>query len=416
MSEKPVIEFQGVSKRFAFSKETPQSILEMLISIFSRPRKRERHEPLWAVRDVDFAVLPGQSFGIVGRNGSGKSTILKMISRILRPTTGRVVVYGRVSALLELGAGFHQDLTGRENVFLNASLMGLSEEETVARFDDILEFSELGEFIDMPVKYYSSGMYMRLGFSVAINMDPDILVIDEILAVGDQPFQTKCLDAIMSLKRRGVTIVFVSHNIQVMRSLCTHLLWVDKGQVRALGDVDTVSNQYIAYSAEIEGGQMAVSSYDRRGSGDIEITNVQFLNAEELPQQQFLPGDPMTIEIAYNSHFPAKNPEFGIAIFRHDGTHIYGPNTRADGVDLGIIEGRGKVRYEIASLPLAPGRYTVSAAIHQGDSPLCYDFHEEAYVFKILTGERAVSAGIVVLPASWEQHALDSQPVLEPPH
>jgi lipopolysaccharide transport system ATP-binding protein len=409
MSDKPVIQFQDVSKRFTFSKEAPQSILEMMISVFSRPRRREASEPLWAVRDVDFAVLPGQSFGIVGRNGSGKSTILKMISRILRPSAGRVVVNGRVSALLELGAGFHQDLTGRENVFLNASLMGLSEDETVARFDDILAFSELGEFIDMPVKFYSSGMYMRLGFSVAINMDPDILVIDEILAVGDQPFQTKCLDAIMSLKRKGVTIVFVSHNIQIMRSLCTHLLWIDKGQVRALGDVETVSNQYMAYSSEIEGGQIAVPSYDRRGSGDIVITAVRFLNAEETPQQQFSPGDRMTIEIAYLSHIAADNPEFGIAIFRHDGTHIYGPNTRADGVDLGILEGPGIIRYEIASLPLAPGRYTVSAAIHQGDSPLCYDFHEEAYLFKIQTGDRPVSAGVVVLPARWQQREIDSQ-------
>ncbi|HFQ93413.1 MAG TPA: ABC transporter ATP-binding protein, partial [Anaerolineae bacterium] len=192
MSEQtPVISFQNVSKRFAFTKDKPSSFLELFTSAFSRRARPKRDETdLWAVKNVSFDVLPGHTFGIVGRNGSGKSTVLKLITRILKPTDGRIIVNGRVSALLELGAGFHQDLTGRENVYLNASLLGLSQAETDTRFDDILAFSELGDFIDMPVKHYSSGMYMRLGFSVAINMNPNILIVDEILAVGDQAFQT----------------------------------------------------------------------------------------------------------------------------------------------------------------------------------------------------------------------------------
>jgi len=406
MSELPAIQFQAVSKRFTFSREAPQSILETLISFFSRRRKSPGEDDLWAVQDVSFDVQKGQSFGIVGRNGSGKSTILKMISRVLRPTLGRVMVNGRISALLELGAGFHPDLTGRENVFLNASLMGLSDKETENRFRDILEFSELGEFIDMPVKYYSSGMYMRLGFSVAINMDPDILVIDEILAVGDQPFQTKCLDAILDIKRQGVTVVFVSHNINIMRSMCTHLLWVDRGNVRALGDVTTVADLYTAYSTELEDTQLQRPAYERRGNQQIEITGVRFLDSENEPQQHFAPGARMVIEIGYHAHVPAKNPEFGLAIFRHDGVQINGPNTRLDGIDLGQVAGRGAVRYEIEALPLAVGRYMVTVAIHHGELPLCYDLHEEAYAFRVLSGDRPVTEGVLELPATWRHAAL----------
>ncbi|MBK7895884.1 MAG: ABC transporter ATP-binding protein [Anaerolineaceae bacterium] len=198
--------------------------------IFSRRKgPKQPKESLWAVRGVSFDVLPGQCFGIVGRNGSGKSTILKLMARILRPNNGRIVINGRVSALLELGAGFHPDLTGRENIFLNAALLGFDEASTRAYYDRIVEFSELEEFIDMPVKHYSSGMYMRLGFSVAIHMQPDILIVDEILAVGDQAFQTKCINAIMAMKDQGVTIIIVSHNINLVRTLCTHILWIDKG-------------------------------------------------------------------------------------------------------------------------------------------------------------------------------------------
>ena len=242
MGSEPIIRFQNVDKRFAFTKEKPQSVMETFIKLFSRRKgPKQPAESLWAVRDVSFDVLPGQCFGIVGRNGSGKSTILKLIARILRPNNGRILINGRVSALLELGAGFHPDLTGRENIFLNAALLGFDEASTHAYYDRIVEFSELGDFIDMPVKHYSSGMYMRLGFSVAIHMQPDILIVDEILAVGDQAFQTKCVNAIMAMKDRGVTIIIVSHNINLVRTLCTHILWIDKGIPQAYGTVDEIA-------------------------------------------------------------------------------------------------------------------------------------------------------------------------------
>jgi ABC-type polysaccharide/polyol phosphate transport system ATPase subunit len=398
----PVIRFQNVSKKFRFSKEAPQSVMEIFISAFSRKSKRDADSgDLWAVQDVSFAIYPGQTFGIVGRNGSGKSTLLKLITRILRPTDGRIVVNGRMSALLELGAGFHQDLTGRENVYLNASLLGLTEAEINAKLDDILAFSELGDFIDMPIKHYSSGMYMRLGFSIAIHVNPDILIIDEILAVGDQPFQTKCIDAIMDMKRQGVTIIFVSHDINLMKSICTHMLWIDKGRTQACGTVEDVARRYTEYSTMREGQQLFSADFERFGSGEIEITGVRLLNAAGEETNTFLTGDAMTIEMAYIAHQPIPNPEFGLAIFRHDGVRVNGPNTRLCGMDLGDVEGPGVLCYEIEQLPLLPARYRVTVAVHDGRFPKCYDYHKEAYSFRINPGGTEETDGIIELPAQW---------------
>ncbi|MCP4363615.1 MAG: ATP-binding cassette domain-containing protein [Chloroflexi bacterium] len=402
MNVEPIICFQNVSKRFAFTKEKPQSILETVISSFSR-RKFETRD-LWAVHDVSFDVLPGQCFGIVGRNGSGKSTILKLMTRILRPNEGRIVVHGRVSALLELGAGFHHDLTGRENISLNASLLGLDEAETNAQYEDIVAFSELGEFIDMPVKHYSSGMYMRLGFSVAIHMQPDILIVDEILAVGDQAFQTKCTDAIMELKRRGTTIILVSHNLNLMRSLCTHLLWMDNGRMRAIGTTDEIATQYKAYSHEREERQLLDEneSFERQGSQDVQITAVRFLDEQGAERQTFQTGEPLIIEMDYMAHKPVENPEFGLAIHRQDGVHVNGPNTKLAGLDMGVVQGAGMVRYCIDQIPLLPARYMVTTAVHDGQTHRCYDYHIEAYSFRVVTGGTKELDGLIAMTADWD--------------
>lgn len=404
MGVEPIIRFQNVSKRFAFTKEKPQSILETVISAFSRSEATE--QDLWAVNDVSFDVLPGQCFGIVGRNGSGKSTVLKLIARILRPTDGRIIVNGRVSALLELGAGFHQDLTGRENIYLNASLLGLEEEEINARYDDIVAFSELGDFIDMPVKHYSSGMYMRLGFSVAIHMRPDILIVDEILAVGDQAFQTKCLDAIMNLRHDGTTIIMVSHNLNVMRSMCTHLLWMHSGKAMALGPVEDIAAEYQAYAYGQEGQQMVGQSVVRQGSGDVLITAVRFLNAQGEETNTFQTGELITIEMSYLANKAVHNPEFGLAIHRQDGVHVNGPNTKLAGLDLGILEGAGVVCYQIEQLPLMPARYQVSTAVHDSQTHRCYDYHKEAYSFRVVPGGTTELDGLVAMNANWRWESI----------
>src|SRR6266487_3005695 len=227
-----IIEFDKVSKRFTLQKDRRNSIQERIAGLF---RPRARGETFWALRDVSFSVGQGESLGLVGHNGAGKSTALKLMTRILEPTSGAVKLRGRVAALLELGSGFHPDLSGRENVFLNGSLMGFSKRDMQARLEEIVEFSEVGDFIDMQVKHYSSGMYTRLAFAVATAVDPDILITDEVLAVGDESFQRKCMDRIYRFRQQGKTIIFVSHALETVRALCDHAVWLDHGQARVVG-------------------------------------------------------------------------------------------------------------------------------------------------------------------------------------
>lgn len=415
MQRLPAIRLQDVGKRFAFTPDTPQSVLESLISVVGRCRAG-KPQNLWAVRHVTFDVLPGECVGIVGRNGSGKSTLLKIIARILQPSEGEVTVRGRVSALLELGAGFHQDLTGRENIYLNASVLGLDQEEIDRHFESIVEFSELGEFIDMPVKHYSSGMYMRLGFSVAIHVDPDILIVDEILAVGDQSFQAKCIDRIMDMKRRGVTILIISHDLTTVRKLASRLVWMEKGEMRLTGPTETVAEQYKDHMFQAVAGQIRKANeartFRRWGTQQIEITNVRILDGDGAETTIIRTGAPLTIEIAYNAHEPIEDPEFGLAIYRQDGLHVNGPNSQTGGLKLGVVEGPGVVRYEVASLPLLPGGYQLTAAIHDSERPIAYDYHEQAYGFRVIDGHPREKSGLVGLDAtwSWAQGATEAQP------
>ena len=400
----PAISFKNVSKRFTYSREQPQSIQETVASLIGRRNRRPKKE-LWAVNNLSFDLYPGQSLGIIGRNGSGKSTVLKLIARIIRPTSGQVTVRGRVSALLELGAGFHPDLTGRENIALNASVLGLSQRDVERNFDAIVEFSELGEFIDMPVKHYSSGMYMRLGFSVAIHVDPDILIVDEILAVGDQAFQTKCIDRIHEMHRSGVSIILISHNLSVVRRMCSNLIWLENGRMRASGYTEEIANQYKYQSDTRIGYQMTADnvgrSYNRWGSHEIEITDVRFLNDEGDEKAYYQTGEAMTIEMDYVAHEPVPKPEFGLAIFRQDGQQVNGPNSQLAGLEIGTVEGSGTIRYHIKALPLLPALYQVTAAIHNTQLTHAYDYHELAFPFRIVSGGTRETDGLVVLPADW---------------
>jgi lipopolysaccharide transport system ATP-binding protein len=407
MQAEPVIRFQNVSKRFAFTPDRPQTIVDSLASFFSRRYDQRRREELIAVRDVSFDVYPGESLGIVGRNGSGKSTILKLMTRILRPNAGRVLVRGRVSALLELGAGFHADLTGRENIHLNAAVLGLSGDDIADCYDDIVAFSELGEFINMPVKHYSSGMYMRLGFSVAVHVKPDVLIVDEILAVGDQAFQRKCINQIYRMKREGTTIVLVSHNLNMVRNLCSHLIWIDGGQVKSRGSADEVAGQYMASTygdeeRQIEPAAKESTQFERWGSREIEITGVRLLDADGEEQQTFETGVPVTVEISYTAYQPVPDPEFGLALFRQDGVYVSRPNSHVSGLQLGEVDGSGLMRYHIRELPLLPAKYQMTVAIYDPRSQMAYDHHEKAYTFSVVTGSGREIHGLVELPATWE--------------
>ncbi len=402
MIEAPVIRFHNVTKRFKLA-HVQRSVFESLLHRLYIRRLPE--ETLVAVNEVSFEVQRGESVGLIGHNGSGKSTLLKLATKILRPTSGNVAILGRISALLELGAGFHDDLTGRENIYLNGSVLGLSRAAIDAKLAEIIAFSELEQFIDTPVKHYSSGMYMRLGFSVAVHCDPDVLLVDEILAVGDGAFQRKCLDRIQQLKNNGVTIVMVSHHLETLQKLCDRLVWMDHGKMVAIGETPKISQQYTDYMNErilAQGGSGYVMN--RSGTYEAEITDVKFLDQEGNEQTTFFTGEPLTMALCYIAHRPITNPEIGFAIF-HENVQLTGDNNRNGGCEIEQIEGEGILSYHIKSLNLLPGRYQVSAAIHDSVMPVPYDFHDRAYQLNIETKDSLTSQGILSLPAGWQHQS-----------
>lgn len=399
----PAISFENVSKRFMMTSQRPQTVLETLIALVKGQRMRAPEQELWAVDKLSFDLMPGECLGIIGRNGSGKSTVLKMIARILRPTRGRVTVRGRISALLELGAGFHPDLTGRENIYLNASILGLSRQDVDRQFESIVDFSELSSFIDVPVKHYSSGMHVRLGFSVAIHIEPDVLILDEILAVGDQAFQTKCIEQIYSLKQDGTTIILISHNMDVVRSLCTQLLWIEHGALRGAGNVNTIASEYLAetYNPQQQAIGYTGKSFKRWGTRDIEITAVRLLNEEGREFGLFRTSEQMTIEVHYVAHRAIAEPQIDLAIHRQDGVHVIGPNSHADGLEINSVSGVGRIYYHVERLPLLPARYQVSVTIRDSQLPTVYDHHEQAYPFRVIADDLHGMHGLVTIPATW---------------
>lgn len=410
--QQPVVKLEDLGKRFEPVSEDSKSVLELITSRLSATNRRHREnsplksnrEPNWVLKDINLEVKPGECLGILGRNGSGKSTLLKLVTRILKPTTGYITVRGRVSALLELGTGFHPDLTGRENVYLNASILGLNRADIEDRFDSIIAFSELEPFIDTPVKFYSSGMYMRLGFSIAVHVSPHILIVDEYLAVGDQAFQEKCINRIFGMKRKNTTIMLVSHNLDLMRNLCTRLIWMEEGKIRAQGSPEELIQQYLGFLHErgYQGAtQAAETQFQRVGSREIEITGVRVIGEGVSAQDGFQTGKPLTIEISYTAHEPVENPEFELAIYRQDGVQVNNPNTEVGDLQLGRVEGSGTVQYHIPHLPLLPAQYVISAAVHNTRYALTYDRHEKAYPFQVRSGGTRERIGLVEFAASW---------------
>ena len=399
------VRFDNVSKRFTLRHERSRSFQEAALA-FLHGRDNSREE-LWALKDVSFAVERGKTVGIIGPNGSGKSTVLKLITRILEPTSGQVIVQGRVSALIELGAGFHPDLTGRENVYLNGSLLGFSRKEMKAKFDSIVEFSELEKFIDVPIKHYSSGMHMRLGFAVAIHVDPDVLLIDEILAVGDQAFQNKCLNKIGELKSQGVTIIFVSHDLEAVRSLCDRAIWLEDGVIRMEGPTIEVVAAYLdsVRSEELkrlQASRQAMGGEKRWGSMHAEILGVRFYDHLGRERAVFVTSETFIARITYYAHDRIEKPMFGVAIYNDKGVHINGPNTVFSDYPIPWIEGRGTVDYIIESLPLLEGMYFVTTAIYDHTGAHPFDHHQLKYVFRVQTGQVKERHGIFYIPSRWD--------------
>jgi lipopolysaccharide transport system ATP-binding protein len=405
----PVVEFRNVSKTFILRHERPRSVRKRLKQWWQNRRQTGEDEPFLALNNLSFAVSKGKTVGIIGTNGSGKSTALKVMAGILQPDSGEVFVNGRLSALLGLGAGMHPDLTGRENVALNGSLMGLSNADMARLFPTIVDFSEIGRFIDMPVKHYSSGMYMRLGFSIATQIQPDILLLDEVLAVGDQNFQNKCFEHLYDMKRRGTSIVLVSHGLDIMRDMCDELIWLKDGRLMAYGDTEDVAAVYLhdLHSQQMNKRKGATFTPEdledehRWGSREVEITEVRMVNQKGELTDTFRTGDTLHLELHYMAHKRIEDPMFGLAFMHADGSHITGPNNKFAGADFEPIEGKGVVHYTIENLPLLPGSYdlTVSAYDHTGTQ--AYDFHWRAYPFRVNSGRSREQYGILTLPASW---------------
>jgi lipopolysaccharide transport system ATP-binding protein len=427
------VEFDHVSKCFFVQRERDETFWGRVASMLY---PRTRAEPFWAVRDLHFQLQPGESLGLIGHNGAGKSTALKLMTRILEPTSGSVQMRGRVAALLELGSGFHPDLSGRENVFLYGSLMGLSRRDMQRRLDAITEFAEIGDFFDMEVKHYSSGMYTRLAFAVATEVDPDILITDEVLAVGDEAFQRRCMERIYRFRRRGKTIIFVSHALEVVRTLCDQAIWLDGGETRASGPSSTVIDAYLedvnrrererldnqrARSAATEDEdddeeaqpEPDSSNLRRFGSRQVEIVQVELLDEARQPRGVFRTHEPVIVRMHYQAHKPAAFPVFGIALHHANGLWLTGPNTAFAGMELGEIAGSGYVDYVIESLPLLTGTYLLSTAVYDETMLHPFDHHDRLYELVVQSRGVRERHGTISLPAHWEWQP-DTQPASQP--
>ncbi|HKR64585.1 MAG TPA: ABC transporter ATP-binding protein [Thermoanaerobaculia bacterium] len=381
-------------------------------ALLKRDLKPSADASVVALNDVTFRVDRGEAFGIIGRNGSGKSTLLKLISGILKPTSGKVSVNGRIAALIELGAGFHPEITGRENVYINGIMLGLSRREIDARFDKIVEFSGIADFLDQPVKTYSSGMYVRLGFAVAVHVDPDVLLIDEVLSVGDEEFSARCVAKIQEMKYRGVTLLFVTHQLDQVRNLCDRALWLDHGRVEALGDPMRVVD---AYLQEVSGTpatpvsetpepapaeeQKPKDEEERWGSGEVVIRRVSLLDDHDRELVALGAGTAVTIDLDLEARVPQEDFVFGIGIYHADGTCVYGTNTELEGWVPERIEGASRVRFQMPSLDLVAGTYRIDAAVHTRNGR-AFDYRRNALRFVV--GSRVHDIGIYRPPHQWK--------------
>jgi ABC-type polysaccharide/polyol phosphate transport system ATPase subunit len=349
---------------------------------------------------VSLEVPVGTTFGLIGENGSGKSTLLKCMTRILRPDSGSIEVRGKVSALLELGAGFHPELSGRENVFLNGAILGLGQKEIARKFDEIVDFAGLGQFIDQPVKNYSSGMYVRLGFSVAINVDPDVLIVDEVIAVGDEGFQRKCNEKFADLKSRGKTIVIVSHSMIAVHNLCDRVAWLEHGRVKMVDSARRVVDEYMG-QVQVDREPDGTEGGSRWGSGEGRIEHVELLGPGGASVTRLSTGQPLTIRFHYDFAQPIERPVFGIAIQTLDGTHVTGPNTRTDNCVPDRLEGKGVVEFHVDRMLLLPGTYDITATLFDYGLLHPYDVRHHVLRFDVDPGEPHETWGVVSLGGRW---------------
>ncbi|SHJ79876.1 ABC-2 type transport system ATP-binding protein [Clostridium amylolyticum] len=412
-----VIEFKNVSKHFKIYKNRSYSIKEKFINMVLKRNKLEVKN-FDVLKDASFKIEKGQTVGIIGENGTGKSTTLKLISKILYPDEGDIVVNGKVSALLEVGAGFQPDLTGKENVYLYGSILGLSRDEINERYDSIVEFSELKDFMDMPVKNYSSGMYMRLAFAVAINVNPDILVVDEVLAVGDENFQKKCINKILTFKKQGKTIVFVSHDMSIVRKICDRVFFIKRGGYMIEGtpeqmiglymklvysndddkqlveqeienkakNIEKVVSDKIEYNINLHEAQEYIEG-NRFGNKDLEITNVYFSSSQGQITNTFLTGDNIVINVEFKKNKEVEDAVCGFSIYSEEDWRLVGHNCRQDGIIFTNIKDKNHMKLTIKANRFLKGKYYLEIALHSSDETKQYDFRVKHYYFNIVESD-----------------------------
>jgi ABC-type polysaccharide/polyol phosphate transport system ATPase subunit len=420
---RPAIELTDVTKIYKRYGGRQFATLKSALLNRSILRDLNPKETFAALKNLSFSVPTGSTFGVMGANGSGKSTTLKLVAGITKPTSGTVDVRGRISALIELGAGFHPEISGRENIFINGIMLGFTKRELERRFDEIVEFAELKHIIDSPVKTYSSGEYMRLGFSVAIHVDPDVLLVDEVLAVGDSHFTHKCLDKFSEFKRRGKTVLLVTHTLDLIEKFCDEAVWIDGGEKRAQGDPRRVVGAYNTAVAEADETQLAAddlkaqrsvaaqeapdaaaaavpaqeaaevaaatepdnmfqANEGRWGSRDIEITGVDLLGPDGKASHVFESGEAMSINLRVHARQPVDDYVFGIGLFNVEGVCCYGTNTSLEEYESAPFFGDGEVRFVIGGLDLVPGTYKLDVAAHRRDG-YQYDYHRLLYTFRV---------------------------------
>jgi ABC-type polysaccharide/polyol phosphate transport system ATPase subunit len=391
----PAISVEGVSKTYRLYHERNQSLKAAVLR-----RARVKYESFAALDDVSLEIPAGETYGLIGENGSGKSTLLKCIARILRPDAGTITSEGKISALLELGAGFHPELSGRDNVYLNGAILGLSRKQLNARFDDIVGFAGLEHFIDTPVKNYSSGMYVRLGFSVAINVDPDILLVDEVLAVGDEEFQRRCAEKFADLKHSGKTVVIVSHALGSVRNLCDEVALLEHGKLIAVGPAGEVIDGYLE---DVHVDRVADGEHGSRwGSGEGKIEQVELLGSNGAPAAFIRTGDPLTIRLHYAISEPIPQPVFGVSLQTIEGFTVTGPNTRQGGAVPDQLSGKGHMDLRVDRLMLLPGTYDLSASLYDYSLSHVFDFRHRTLRFDVERGEPAEEHGVMALGGAWE--------------
>jgi ABC-type polysaccharide/polyol phosphate transport system ATPase subunit len=407
-----VVEFDHVYKKFAMGEHhtTLRDFIAAGFGKIFRPGNRPdpaelKKQEFWAVKDLTFNLKKGESMGIIGPNGSGKSTTLKLLSGILRPERGTYNVKGRLSALIEVGAGFHPDLTGRENVYLNGSILGMTRKEVQSKFADIVEFAGVGDFIDTPVKRYSSGMAVRLGFAVAAFIEPDVLLVDEVLAVGDTEFRNRCHNRMTQMLNRGVTMILVSHNLEEVRNLCGKTIMLFKGEKLVEGPTQKVVEEYHARVVElIKIDQETDARRDGVTKTDdpVEITSVQFIDKTGMPTDTHLTGDPMTIRVNYDARRRVERPQIGIDIdWAAEDQLATCFDTQQDGTTLGpIAEGKGFIDCKIGPMLMVPNVYSVNVRILDGDTQTPLGGTQRN---RFILNERVVVNGFFGLPHEWEQ-------------